>query len=220
LVVASPDEPTKSHIAGTVPGSISGLKLKLFEPDKFAFVCNGKVTRAGSLCDTEMTPEKHHTGVLYDSLMVRHWDAYETSDTNALWYGILQLSDREAGRRCWLSPLANALKGTGLESPWAPCPNSTHYDISSSGIVFVSKDPNLDPAFNIKPDFYFLSVPDFTSPQMSAPRKVTVSGLDVASSSPAFLLTGRLQRTCKYARTVPKPTRTELYWLKAAMPVK
>jgi dipeptidyl aminopeptidase/acylaminoacyl peptidase len=186
LLIASPNEPTTSCVAGTVPGSISGLKLKQLEPGKVAVMCNGKATRRGSLCGTETTPEKHHTGMLYESLMVRHWNAYTTPDTNALWYGILQLSGTEDGGRYSLSPLVNALKGTGLESPLPPWPNSTHYDISKDGIIFVAKDPNLDPAFNTKTDFYFLSIPNFASATSSAPRKVTVSGLEGASSSPVF----------------------------------
>jgi hypothetical protein len=74
---------------------------------------------------------------------------------NVLFYDIIQLSETDADGRYSLSPLANALKWTGLESPLALWPNSSYYDINSNGIAFVAKDPNLDPHVQRQSEFLF-----------------------------------------------------------------
>ena len=90
----------------------------------------------GTLYNPETAPKTLTTGRVYTSLFVRHWDVYESSNKNALWYGGLH-SDSDGKFK--LSPLVNALSGTGLESPISPEGGKEHFDIGAHGIIFVAK---------------------------------------------------------------------------------
>lgn len=62
-----------------------------------------------------------------------------------------QASELKKSKKTYtLSTITNALEGTSLESPIPTFGGSDHFDISKSGIVFVAKDPALDPALNTK----------------------------------------------------------------------
>ena len=60
-----------------------------------------------------------------------------------------------------LSDVKNALKGTKLESPIEPFGGTDHFDISTSGLVFTSKDPELNPATHTKTNIYLIQGPEF-----------------------------------------------------------
>lgn len=194
LIVANGGDLGRTYTAAVISGPISDVKLKVLDKGKVAVIFSAKATPEGTLYNPENEPKKLSSGLVYDSLMVRHWDEYVTPNRNALWYGLFQRSKphiTESEGRWSLSPLINALKGTQLESPISPFPGTGHYDISSTGLAFVAKDPGLDPAFNTKCDFYFLSISSFTAASSSEPQKVTVEGLEGAASSPVFSPDGR-----------------------------
>jgi dipeptidyl aminopeptidase/acylaminoacyl peptidase len=189
LIVANGGDLGSTYTAAVIPGPVSDAKLKPLGIGKIAVVFTGKSTPEGDLFNPENEPKKLSSGLVYDSLMVRHWDEYVTPNRNALWYGLFQRSQphiTESKGRWSLSPLINALKGTHLESPIPPFPGTGHYDISSTGIAFVAKDPAIDPAFNTRCDFYFLPVSSFTTASSSQPQKANVEGLEGAASSPVF----------------------------------
>ena len=178
-----------TYVAGTVPAPISDMKLKVLEKGKVAILFSAKAKPDGSLYNSDQAPKKHSTGLLYDALMVRHWDKYVTPNSNTLFYGILQASKphiTESKGRYSLSPIFNALKGTHLEAPIPPFPSSSHYDISNSGIAFVAKDPRINAATNTKCNFYFIPVSSFSAEVSSKPQIVEVEGLEGAASSPVF----------------------------------
>ena len=183
------------YTAAVIPGPVSGAKLKILEIGKVAIVFSGKSTPDGSLYNPENDRKKYSTGLVYDSLMVRHWDKYVSRNKNSLWYALLQKSPphgTDTKGRWTLSPLVNALMGTRLEAPIPPFPSSSHYDISSTGIVFVAKDPALNPALNTKCNFYFIPVSDFKAASSSTPQVATeIEGLEGAASSPVFSPNGR-----------------------------
>jgi len=189
LIIANGGDLGSAYTAAVIPGPVSDAKLESLESGKIAVVFSGKSTPAGDLFNPENEPKKLSSGLVYDSLMVRHWDEYVTPNRNALWYGLFQRSKphiTESKGRWSLSPLINALKGTHLESPIPPFPGTGHYDISSTGIAFVAKDPAIDPAINTRCDFYFLPVSSFTTASSSQPQKASVEGLEGAASSPVF----------------------------------
>lgn len=189
LIVANGGDLGSTYTAAVIPGPVSDAKLKPLGIGKIAVVFTGKSTPEGDLSNPENEPKKLSSGLVYDSLMVRHWDEYVTPNRNALWYSLFQRSQphiTESKGRWSLSPLVNALKGTHLESPIPPFPGTGHYDISSTGIAFVAKDPAIDPAFNTRCDFYFLPVSSFTTASSSQPQKANVEGLEGAASSPVF----------------------------------
>ena len=190
FVVGRADEVGKSYIAGLVPAPVSDIKLKVLDEDRVAIVFSAKAKPDGSLYNEEDEPKKHSTGRLYESLMVRHWDHYVKPQRNVLWHGILQRQKphiTENLGRYSLGKLTNILKGSGLESPIPPFGGKDHFDISVSGVGFVAKDPELNPALNTKCNFYFVPI-DISAegPAYSEPRRYEKNGIEGASSSPAL----------------------------------
>ena len=182
LIHGDADDIGNTYVVGVVPGPISDVKLKVLGDGKVAIAAAGKARPNGSLYNPELEPKKYSSARVYDSLMVRHWDKYETPNRNAIWYGSLQKSNGQFT----LSTLTNALKNTHLESPIPPFGDTDHFDISKVGIVFVAKDPTLNPATNTKSNSYFLSIRSFEAPPLVNLQKFEVEGLEGASTSPVL----------------------------------
>ncbi|KAK5024525.1 hypothetical protein LTR16_012322, partial [Cryomyces antarcticus] len=81
--------------------------------------------------------------------------------------------------------------GTGLESPIPPFGGADNFDIGSSGIIFVAKDPELNPALNTKCNVYFIPISSFTESSTFGPHKVQVPNFEGAASSPVFSADGK-----------------------------
>ncbi|KAL8850714.1 MAG: hypothetical protein Q9221_004362 [Calogaya cf. arnoldii] len=187
LVVGSVEKVGQTHIAGTVPASVSNVKVTLLESGLIAVAFSAKAWPNGTLYNAEREPKKLSTARLYDSTIVRHWDEYVTPQKNAIWYSKLEKS---SGR--WkLGPLTNALKDSGLESPIPPFGGKDHFDLSSTGLLFVAKDPSLNSAFNTKGNLYFVPIGDFSETPSSYPQKYETEVLQGAASSPAFSPNGK-----------------------------
>ena len=195
LVVGSADEVGKSYVAGVVPGPISDVKLKTLDKEKVAIAVSGKAQPNGELYNPEDEPKKYTTGMLYDSLMVRHWDKYVTPNRNAIWHGILHKAKphiTESKGRYGLGKLTNVLKGSRLESPIPPWGGQDNFDLSATGVGFVAKDPDLNSATNTKSNFYYVKV-DYppNGPTYSEPVKSVIEGLEGASTAPVFSPSGK-----------------------------
>ena len=194
VVVGSSDEVGKSYIAGVVPAPVSDVKLKVLDQDRVAIAVTGKARPNGDFYNPEDEPKKYTTGMLYDSLMVRHWDKYVTPNRNAIWHGILLKAKphiTESKGRYVLGDLTNVLKGSRLESPIPPWGGQDDFDLSATSVGFVAKDPDLNPATNTKSNFYLVTIDD--SPHgktYSEPKKIELNGLEGASSAPAFSPSG------------------------------
>lgn len=187
LVVGSVNQIGETYVAGTLPGSISNVKLKALGPDKVAIAFTGKAWANGTLYNKELEAKKYTTARLYDRTMVRHWDEYVTPQKDAVWYGVL-----EAFHGKWsLQYSWNALEDTELESPIPTFGGKDHFDISSNGLVFVAKDPELKAAFNTKGNFYYLPIPNFHQKTKSKPQKLELEALQGAASSPVFSSDGK-----------------------------
>ncbi|MCJ1477519.1 hypothetical protein MMC13_006191 [Lambiella insularis] len=194
LIVAEARDLAKTYTVAIIPAPISDAKLKILEKGKVAVVFAAIAKPDGSLYNPENEHKKYSTGRLYDSTMVRHWDKYVSANKNSLWYGLFTMSKphiAESKGRYGLSTLVNALKETQIESPIPPFPGTEHYDISSTGIIFVAKDPSINPAFNTKCNLYFLEVSNFTTATTAKPQLAEVESLEGAASSPVFSPSGR-----------------------------
>ena len=170
-------------------------KLKILDKEKVAIAVSGKARPNGELYNPEDEPKKHTTGMLYDSLMVRHWDKYVTPNRNAIWHGILHQAKphiTESKGRYGLGNLTNVLKGSRLESPIPPWGGQDNFDLSATGVGFVAKDPDLNPATNTKSNFYYVNV-DYSpnGPTYSEPVKLEIQGLEGASTAPTFSPSGK-----------------------------
>lgn len=194
LIHGNADSAGESFVIADIPGSISGIKLKALEDGEVAITVVGTTKPDGRLYNEEDEPRKYSSGLVYDSVLVRHWDKYITPNRNAIWYGLLHKStthDSASTGKYALSDLTNALKGTRLESPIPPFGDTGDFDISNTGIAFVAKDPERSPSTSTKSDFYFLPISNFAGPPLSALQKVVVDGLEGASSSPVFSPNGK-----------------------------
>ena len=188
LMVGDADEAGKSYVAGMLPAPAPEVKIQVLDEERVSVAIVAKAKRDGSLYKPDEEPKKRSSAMLYNNLMVRHWDEYVTPNRNAIWHGILHKARphiTEKKGRYSLGDLTNILKGSGLESPMPPFGGLDSFDISGKGICFVAKDPNLRPALNTKSNFYYVGV-DITpnQPKYSAPVKYEVERLQGASTSP------------------------------------
>ena len=190
FIIGNADEPGKTYTAGTVAAPISNLKLHVLEAGKVAVAVSGLADpRDGTLYNPKDTPKSHSSGKIYDSLFVRHWDVYVEQQKSVIWTGILQRSVphvTERKGRYNLIGLANVLEGTNLESPIPTFGGTDHFDISRSGIVFVAKDPDLDPATHTKCNCYFAPIKSFLESFSSELVQLSVPGFEGAATSPVF----------------------------------
>ncbi len=105
-------------------------------------------------------------------------------------YGQLS-KDRNSGKYS-LSGLTNALKDTPLECPIKPFGGTDNFDISHNRLIFVSKDPDLNPALHTKCNVYVSHIDSWTSGVSSRkPQQVIVPGFEGASTSPTISADGK-----------------------------
>ncbi|TID17353.1 dipeptidyl-peptidase-like protein V precursor [Venturia nashicola] len=180
-------EKTK-YIAGNVDSSLSNLKLKPLDKDTYAFVVTAPTNPDGTLFNSEKAPTKGTTGSLYSSLFVRHWDTWTTPQRYSLWYGTLSATSRNStgGRKYSLSKLTNAIDNPDLESPIPPFGGTDNFDVSTSGIAFVSKDPGLNPATHTKQNLYIVPRSNSSGFALGKAIKVNIAGFEGATTGPTF----------------------------------
>ena len=177
------------YVAGKISAPAENLRIAKLDDDgnEFAVVVSAQASPDGSLFNPEKAKKMQSTGRLYEGLYVRHWDRYETKEKNALWYGKLSRSKGGSGKFN-LSSLTNALQDTGLECPILPFGGTDNFDVSKHGIIFVAKDPELNPALNVKTNVYLIQLGSSWE-RGSAKAKllqVYVPGFEGASTSPVF----------------------------------
>ncbi|KAF2013204.1 dipeptidyl-peptidase 5 precursor [Aaosphaeria arxii CBS 175.79] len=176
-----------NYTAGTIEGPVGDLKVISLDNGDYAFAVSGKADPDGKLVNPQKAKKRHTTGRLYNSMFVRHWDHYVTENKNSIWLSKLAKDDKGKFK---LGKVRNALKSTTLESPIDPFGGTDHFDIGPIGLVYTSKDPELDPALHTKTNIYLLSANDFwedsTSEASSTPIKINIDGFEGASTNPVF----------------------------------
>jgi dipeptidyl aminopeptidase/acylaminoacyl peptidase len=122
---------------------------------------------------------------------VRHWDTWSSEKKNSLWYGVLKRVEGEHGQWTLEKPkLINLLANTPLSCPVPPFGGVGDFDISASGIAFVAKDPDLNPARYTKTDLYYVPISSFNE-KPPAPQLVKTGRLRGYSLVPTFSQDGR-----------------------------
>jgi dipeptidyl aminopeptidase/acylaminoacyl peptidase len=180
LIVNSPET------VATFDGQVSNLKVTRLDANSIAFAVTGLATPSGDLYNAQNAKKEHSTGKAFSSLFVRQWDAWVTENKNTIFYGVLKKS--QGVNSLSVSPVVNALKGHSvkLESPVPPFGGSGDYDISKNGLVFVAKDPKLNPANYTKTDLYYIPLKTFAEPQAPSPQIVKTGSLKGYSNGPVF----------------------------------
>ncbi|CAD0082479.1 unnamed protein product [Aureobasidium vineae] len=177
-----------TYTAGSIDAPASSLKITQLSDSSYAVVVAAQCSPDGSLYNSETASKTHSTGKLYKNLFVRHWDDYVTPQKNTLWYATLT---KAKDGKFELSKWVNALKGAGLESPVPPFGGTDSFDVSKSGIVFVSKDPKANPALSTKCNVYYVELHTFTEDPAPKPFEYKIHDFKGASTSPVFSPDGK-----------------------------
>jgi hypothetical protein len=171
-----------------IDGPASGVKLCKLPSGDFAFAVAAPSTADGKLHNPEAAAKPKTSGRLYTGIFVRHWDKWIGPNKRSIWYGVLSKGDNGQFK---LSQLHNALANSELECPVPPFGGAEDFDIGLNGIIFVAKDPDLNPALNTKMNVYILPINDFVSAQVADIIMLPVHEIHGAASSPVFSPDGK-----------------------------
>lgn len=175
---------TSHYVAGKIDGPAGNLKIKQLDADNFAVVFSAEASnQTGAIYNPETEQKPQSSARIYNTQFVRHWDSWTTNQTNSLWYAKLS---KQGDGKFILSNYTNALHETGLESPIRPFGGTDNFDLSAHGIIFVSKDPKLNPALNTKENVYLLHVTDWQGKHARVLQQIEVPDFAGAASSPVF----------------------------------
>ncbi|KAI8335722.1 Alpha/Beta hydrolase protein [Chlamydoabsidia padenii] len=133
--------------------------------------------------DEKVKETKKDTAMVFDELMIRHWDTFVTEKRNTLFSISLELVD---GRYQLKGTPRNLLKGTGLQCPLFPTGDASDYAISKDGneLAFVSKITSRDNAWQTSQHIYTLSLNN--NDDKSGTPLVINNDIPAASSNPTF----------------------------------
>ena len=177
---------SRPEVITSFNGSLSNLKVLQVDSNTTALVMTGLATPNGELYNEETAKKPLSTARIYSKLFVRQWDAYITENKSTIFYTTMKRSHGIFKNN--VAPLINALAGHSvtLESPVPPFGGAGDFDISKNGIVFVAKDPTLDPANYTKTDLYFIPLKSFEETKPPSPIMVKTGNLKGYSASPMF----------------------------------
>lgn len=181
-------------MAGTIDGSPSGVIVKPLGNGSYIFAFGAPSTPNGELFNGDKEPKKNTTGRLYSSLFVRHWDTYLSSNRNNIWYGVLARNRNSMNSTKYaLGDLTNALAHTQLVSPIEFATGSDwNFDISTTGLAFVAKDPSLNVATNTKQNLYIAKRTNSSSGyNLERPVRIAFSTFNGATSNPMYSPNGK-----------------------------
>jgi len=181
------DSPESAKMIQFFAGSLANPKVKQLDSGKALLCCSALTTPEGDMYWPAAEAKSQSSAKIYTSLFVRHWDAWTTENQNSLWFGELTRKD---GKWSLENGLSNLLAGTGLSSPVAPFGGTGDFDISTSGVVFVAKDPELNPARYTKSDLYYIPFKKGASGQV-APQIAKTASLRGYTMSPTFSKDGK-----------------------------
>ena len=174
------------YTVGTIEAKAGNVKLAKLNRDKHIIAFTAKARPDGSIYNPRDDCKPLTSGRLYDGTFVRHWDEWVTENRNSIWFAAISRDSAES--RFTLSTIRNALHGTGLESPIPPFGGKDNYDLSTSGIVFVAKEPRYADrsAFNTKANVYLIRFIGADNAADEAPLQIGIPNFKGASTSPVF----------------------------------
>ncbi|KAI9322343.1 Alpha/Beta hydrolase protein [Dichotomocladium elegans] len=115
--------------------------------------------------DKEIKQSKNDTGLVFDQLMIRHWDQYVTEKKSNIFVVDLVIKD---GKYQLEGSPRNLLAGTNLQCPQLPLGDSSEYDISPDGekIAFLSKIQDSSNAWQTSKHLYIVSTAGDAKPSV------------------------------------------------------
>ncbi|ORY98006.1 Alpha/Beta hydrolase protein [Syncephalastrum racemosum] len=135
--------------------------------------------------DAEIKETKRDTALVYDELMVRHWDSFVPEKKNNIFVVELELVD---GKYKVAGEPRNLLARTGLESPIFPDGGASDYDISPNGdeIAFLAKIKGSATAWETSKFVYVVPTSGQSEPV------VLNNDIPAAATSPTYAPSGAL----------------------------
>ncbi|KIP05181.1 hypothetical protein PHLGIDRAFT_74637 [Phlebiopsis gigantea 11061_1 CR5-6] len=118
------------------------------------------------------------TAYVYDDTFERQWDTWVGPKRNTLF--TVTLIKGADGTWSLGDKYVNLLNGTSHNSPVEPFGGTDDFDVSSTHVVYTTKDPKLPPAWHTKQDVYLIDIEG-----KSEPEELT-SGKQGATHGPVF----------------------------------
>jgi dipeptidyl aminopeptidase/acylaminoacyl peptidase len=166
--------------------SIANLKAKDIGNGTIALALTAPTSASGKMHDALDEKVPHSSARVYTSLFVRHWDSYVPKHKNAVFYGALRKNETSGKYQLQGSGFVNALTDPKLECPVPTFGGVGDFDIGKKGLVFRSKDPNMNPAMWTKTNIYYVPLKTFTEEKPPYPQVVKTGELLGYSGSPTF----------------------------------
>ncbi|EKM51879.1 uncharacterized protein PHACADRAFT_262274 [Phanerochaete carnosa HHB-10118-sp] len=118
------------------------------------------------------------TAFVYDETFERHWDEWVGPKRSTLFS--VTLSKGKDGKWALGEKFVNLLNGTKHHAPVEPFGGTDDFDVSSTHVVYTTKDAELPPAWHTKQNVYIVDIEG-----KSKPRELT-SGKQGATHGPVF----------------------------------
>ena len=165
------------YCAGRISSRASNLKLHKVDDCTIALAFSCPTKSDGSLFNESSGPCSHvSNSIWYTSLSKR------ANDDNAF----------DIRHIVWPSKPINALKATGLTSPVSSQLHAGNdFDIASTGITFVARDPSIGAADPLRTDLYYIPLKNYSSASPPRPQKLGIPGFNGSSSHPVFSPNGK-----------------------------
>ncbi|KHJ30895.1 putative prolyl oligopeptidase [Erysiphe necator] len=185
LHLLNADKPNdKSLLLASFDGVVSNLKTTRIDLDTIAIAFSGLASPNSEIFNPEKIKKPISSAKIFTKLFVRQWDSYITENKSTIWYTTLT----KINGVYKVAPLKNSLAGHNpvLESPIPPFGGADDFDISKNGIVFIARDPRLDPATNTKSDLYYIPLRTFEEKRAPSPLLIETGDLKGYSNYPVF----------------------------------
>lgn len=186
-----------STLVASLAAPFMGLKTTMTDSGNINFVMSAKAyMNNGSAWNEELAVTPQTSGMLYDSIYIRHWDAYVTQERYNVFSG--SLSSNGSGLHL-TAPMKNLMYGmnytvTRPESPVGPYFDTGDYELSPDGsqVVFLTKAPEL-PKANYTASYLYLVPHDGSSlPEaLNGPGSKAPTAAKGASGAPEFSPDGK-----------------------------
>ena len=170
------------------------MKTKELADGSVVLAFNAKVsTQKDEIFNPEKAEKPKTSAREFESGFVRFWDKYWTAELSSIWYTVLAKDPETKKYKFPDNRFVNALKDTGLENPAFPpsiFPGAS-YDLSTSGIVFSARDPDVESYQHLRTISYYLPILDFTKPPFAEPKRIEVPGWKGSADGAVFSPDGK-----------------------------
>ena len=188
---------------------ISDVKVAALPDGNIAIAFVASISEDGQLLNPEKADKPKTSAREYENILVRFWDTYQSKHSSTLWYTTLEAVNGKYRLSSKNKPV-DALSGLGLEFPWSPTAalgSGGAYEISSTGLIVLTLDPEVNPAVNLFQGMWYIRLQTFTETSPRAERIVnTHSDFEGSIKTATFSTDGR-----RLAYIQQKPHRAAYY---------